>query len=162
MLELQLWAALDQRPAALTCIWQGCKTDRFASVLACAHREAPGTVDPLRTGHDRPGSSLTAYVLYRYAWIAVADPSLLDYQNAEMVLIGERSDDTRALSGQQRRPPLLFMTCCHCASAVCTIMLLTIKLSALRGAYSRADRLRKVPSRGSLRHAGWLHRVHAA
>ena len=37
----------------------------------------------------------------RYAWIAVEDPTLLDYQNAEMVFMAERSDDARALSGRK-------------------------------------------------------------
>jgi len=36
----------------------------------------------------------------RYAWIAIEDPTLLDYQNAEMVLMAEPSGAARAHSSR--------------------------------------------------------------
>ena len=50
-----------------------------------------------------------------YAWIAVEDPTLLDYPNAEMVLIGERADAERALPCKTALSPVLLL-CGACAS----------------------------------------------
>ncbi len=53
----------------------------------------------------------------RYAWIAIEDPTLLDYQNAEMVLMAEPSGAARALSG--RRHPVTPPCRQHAYSAPC-------------------------------------------
>ena len=54
-------------------------------------------VEPLAQSCRCNGGLKVVCRVYRYAWIAVEDPTLLDYPNAEMVLIGERADRERAL-----------------------------------------------------------------